>query len=449
MRRPFRIKGRAGWQAEFKFADGDVQRRSFADHAAAAQWLEEKKREDDLASGPLFGGPERITLGQFLGEYAARFTIAKLGFKGELTRINHYVCAAGLPRLKAVPTETGGRTLVTEEASPALPTAFDIYREARLAQRSRTYAWIATLARKKVSRITTADIRQLMTLGTCENWSPSTLQKEVALLKAAFNSAIAEWRWKDFKNPCVGIKLGKSNHRFVVMTDAMLTRMVRALAECDNPQVWPLVDLAIHTTLRRDSLLSLRWSRIDFETRRARVWAKGVWRDAQLPLRAVEILQSMPRGAADQVFTMSGNAVEMAWEGVRERAGLTGISFRDLRHVGATHYAKHGLGSHALMHLLGHTTTRMADVYVNLANSDVIRALDNIDEEVDALTPVPPTSHPHGMQRHPRARKNARVTNVFHIRKVAGRLELARASEPEESQSEDALSAGQSRRIQN
>ena len=449
MRRPFHVKGRKGWHAEYKFADGQVQRRTFDEFAQAEQWLAQKKAEDDAEQGPLFGGPERITLGQFLGEYAARFSIAKLGCHAELNRINHYVRAAGLPALKVVCDEHGRRRLVTERQAQELPSAFAAHKHQRLQLREDTYAWLARLARKRVAQVTTDDIRMLMTTGKREGWSDSTIQKEVALLKSAFNSAIREWRWKGFANPCLGLKLGKSNRRFVVMTQAQLDRMVQALAQCDNPQFWPLVDLAIHTTMRVDSLLSLRWSRIDLETRHARVWAKGKWVDAQLPPRAVDILRNLPRGAGDEVFTMSRNAVDLAWEGVRDRANLPGMTFRDLRHVGATAYAKAGLLPHELKHLLGHTTTRMAEVYVNLANSDVLAALDAAHEKVKALTPMPPTRHAHGMSKHPRSRKAQQAvgraevpSNVLHVARAAdGKLTLAPAAVAAPSQDVEALPA--------
>jgi hypothetical protein len=136
---------------------------------------------DDALHGPLYGGPTRITLGQFLGEYAQRFSIAKQGYATEIDRINHYVTAVGLPRLKAVKEANGNRTLATMSDEQALPSAFQAHLDARMGQRAKTYAWIAKLARKKVSQVSTDDIRQLMTLGTCEQWSGSTIQKEVAL----------------------------------------------------------------------------------------------------------------------------------------------------------------------------------------------------------------------------------------------------------------------------
>lgn len=426
-RRAFQIKGRKGWHAEYKYHDGKTQRRTFETETLANDWLDEQVKVDDVASGPLLGGPERVTLGAFLGEYAFRFSIAKQSYESEISRINHYVEAATGTRLVVHHDDKGRRELRQETAPALLPTAFKAHRDARMAAREKTYALIAKLARKRVSNIRTSDIRELMTTGTTEGWGDSTIQKEVALLKVAFNSAIREWRWKKFENPCNGIKLGKSNSRFVVVTAEQMERLVKALSECDNAQVWPLVDMAIHTTLRQDSLLSLRWSQTDLETRRARVWAKGKWHDAQLPPRAVEILRSMPRGNSDLVFTMSRNAVNMAWEGVREKAGMPGLTFRDLRHVGATAYAKAGLSPHALMHLLGHTTTRMAQVYVNLAQADILSALDAAASEVSPLTPLPPTSHAHGKQKHARERKPVVASNVFHLVQVKDRMLARRA----------------------
>jgi hypothetical protein len=67
----------------------------------------------------------------------------------------------------------------------------------------------------------------------------------------------------------------------------------------------------------------------------------------------------------------------MAWEGVREKAKLPQLQLRDLRHLGATEYARRGLNAHELKAVLGHTTLYMAQVYVNLAHVDVLNALDS------------------------------------------------------------------------
>lgn len=224
MRRPFQIGGRKGWHGEYKFADGTVRRATRATEAEVTQWLEDQKKLDAEEQGPLFGGPTRLTLGRFLGEYAARYSIAKKGYKSEIDRINHYVTAAGLPRLKVVIEDNGNRSLVTDLAGSAVPRAFRAHMDKRMAQRTKTYACIRKLANKPVSKVSTADIRELMTLGTTEGWGDSTIQKEVALLKSAFNSAIREW-------PITSTRCNMS------LTASCWATMVSALA--GSCPVWP------------------------------------------------------------------------------------------------------------------------------------------------------------------------------------------------------------------
>jgi hypothetical protein len=88
---------------------------------------------------------------------------------------------------------------------------------------------------------------------------------------------------------------------------------------------------------------------------------------------------------------MSENAVKMAWQGVREKAGLPNLRFADLRHLGATFYARAGLNAHQLQKVLGHASTRMAEVYVNLVNTDVTEALDRAEALRPLARPMPPT----------------------------------------------------------
>ncbi|WP_298829418.1 tyrosine-type recombinase/integrase [uncultured Piscinibacter sp.] len=178
-----------------------------------------------------------------------------------------------------------------------------------------------------------------------EELSESTVLKEMALLKAAFNVAIREWGWSGFVNPVFGITLGRSRRRFVRLTDDEANRLVRALAECDNPQFWPMVELALTSTIRRGSLPKLAWSNVDLEAREAHVWAKGA--EVPLPLSrcAVTLLRHIPDNGTGRVFSMSEKAVKMAWQRVREKAGLPKLRFADLRRLGATFYARAGLNA--------------------------------------------------------------------------------------------------------
>lgn len=124
-------------------------------------------------------------------------------------------------------------------------------------------------------------------------------------------------------------------------------RLVQALTRCDNPQMWPLVELAITTCMRKGSLLAMKWWQVSLETGEVNVWGKGF--NVTLPLspRAVELLRSLPRDGSGRVFSMSSNAVQLAWNHVRANAGLP-LQVRDSRHVGATFYARAGFNAHQL-----------------------------------------------------------------------------------------------------
>jgi len=92
---------------------------------------------------------------------------------------------------------------------------------------------------------------------TAEGYSASTIQK-IALLKALFNTAKNDWSWQGFENPCVGIRLKPGNERIVTLSTEQLVRLRQALSEADNPQLWPLVELALTTAMRQSTLLRLR-----------------------------------------------------------------------------------------------------------------------------------------------------------------------------------------------
>jgi integrase len=392
---PFKYRGK--WRAQVTLDNGKRPTKDFKMHCEAVDWIAEQLANANSAHEPALGGPKAATLADALLHYAQLYTVNKDGAVSELNRINHYLEAAGHPRLKRVPTETGGHKL--EVVKPRiLPSAFQKHNETRRAAREQTYIRIELLANKRCSAVSTADIRKLFSLMQQEGLGDSTIQKEVALLKHLFNVAASEWSWKGFKNPCLGIKLGKSAMRFVSVTAQERQALLTAVGECDNPFFWPLVEIARETTLRRKSLLEMRWDKTDLAGRVTFVPSKTGPVPIPLSQRAIQVLEAMPRGDSEFVFPMTANAVKMAWNGARVKAGLPTLQFRDLRHMGATDYARAGFNSHQLAKVLGHKTTKTAEVYVNLVNQDVIEAMDRMAS--NALV----------MQLPPRATDKASVT---------------------------------------
>jgi len=399
---------RDGWQASVTIQGHNVKK-NFTHQSDAKAWAEATATELRSAHEPHLGGPTRVTLAETLFEYAQHYTIAKKSAKSELDRINRYLGAAGLPRLKLVKGEQGQRELETLPPTLddcELPRAFAALRGARCEAHSATAAVRAQLAKMKVARLKTMDFRAFITTMTSEGLSGSTVQKEIALLKHAFNMAIKEWNWSAFANPLTGVKLPScSPGRDVVMSQEREAKLRTALAECDNPFILPLYDLAVETTARRGSLLNLTWDRVDLTERYILLWDTKSGHNVTTPLtlRAVEILGALKREAHNsRVFPVTANALHKAWTRACERAGEVDLHFHDARHVGTTRHARRLRNPDLLRQMTGHRSNQMLARYTHLMREDALEILDETE-------PSPPTPVEAQQPSSYEARRNARL----------------------------------------
>lgn len=371
---PFKFRGK--WRGQVTLKNGTRPHADYEKFGDARDWITDQLANANTEHRPELGGPKQANLAQALAHYAGLNTITKGGYAAEIDRINRYLEGTGLKLLKIV--TVGDKRQLTEKPVKALPKAFGAHRDQRLSKRDETCKLISALAKRSCSSLCAADIRRLMVAMETEGLSPSTIQKEIALFKHMFNVAAKEWNWKGFENPCVGIKLGTSNQRFVFMTQDQQVAMRGALSECDNPYFWSLVEICLQTTLRRGSLLAMTRQNVDLDGRIAMLPTKTGPAPVPLSKKAVQLLRDMPVHPSGKYFPMTGNAVELAWEGVRDKIGMPELQFKDLRHIGATEYARAGANSHQLQKILAHATSRMAEIYVNLVNTDALNFMDSI-----------------------------------------------------------------------
>lgn len=427
---PFKYRG--GWRASVTLPGGKRRARDFEKHQDAKDWIVQMLGDAAEASGhePKLGGPTEATLADALTYYASQWTVNKGGARAELNRINHYLSAAGEKRLR-LHVDPKGTKSVVEDTAGRTPAPFAAYGAKRLERREETYKTIARLARRLCSKISTADLRELMTTMAREGLSPSTIQKEIALLRHVFNVAVTEWSWLGFRNPCLGLKLGKSATRFVVLTTPQVHALMLAASGCDNPLVPAAIGLALDSAMRKSSLLSLAWADINLENRTLQVGSKTGDVVLALSQTTLAILENLPRGAQGRVLPLSDNALNMAWEGVREKAGLPKLQFRDLRHVAATRLAKQGMSAHHLQRVLGHKTITMAQVYVNMVQSDMIEVLDKL-APLDPVLVVEPMGS--DVKAEIRRRRSERITGALR--------QKAQALSCDSSQPEPAVQAG-------
>ena len=137
--------------------------------------------------------------------------------------------------------------------------------------------------------------------------------------------------------------------------------------------------LTMLTGARRGEILGLKWSEVDFAHRmiflppnRHKTGKQNKPRAIPLPVRAVEILQSIPRiKSSTHVFSAAGRDAPMsppkrAWDRIRQHSGVTDAGFQVLRHSFASFAVADGVGLYILGKALGHTNASTTQRYAHL-----------------------------------------------------------------------------------
>jgi hypothetical protein len=143
---------------------------------------------------------------------------------------------------------------------------------------------------------------------------PATVNKELNCLKASLNRAVA---WKHLKtNRLGGIKLFKEppgRLRYL-----SLEEKDRLLEACTEPlYLRPIIELAIHTDMRRGEILGLSWRDIDGRRRTITLHQtkNNEWRVIPINQTVAAIVKTLPRHLeSDALFPgVNGNMVTMAF----------------------------------------------------------------------------------------------------------------------------------------
>jgi len=382
---------RNAWQASVTVA-GANHKKNFRTRKEAETWAAHLHGELQQAHAPLLGGPAKAIVGRTLYEYAHIYTIHKRGAKQEINLINRYLLAAGLPTLQLQVTEQGGVDLTDAPPATELPFSFAGLREKRAASREKTNAFRAGLALLPVAQVSAQTVLRFMSAMRKDGLTDSTIQKELALLKHAFNCAQKHWNWAGFVNPLASVPIPKGGPgRSAVLDEEAEQALFTALGRCDNLFVLPVVQFAIETTSRRGSLLKLRWRDVDLPGRTVTLRLTKAGENQIVPLtqRAVEILSRLPRDDHDgRVFPMTADALDSAWDRATTEAGLPDLRFHDLRHVGTTRHARRLRNPQMLKRITGHKTDAMLARYTHLFVDDVLDALDATEPSL--APPLPP-----------------------------------------------------------
>ena len=230
--------------------------------------MDETRRNRDFSKGPVWN-PERNRWlveirypdGSRLRKRLRREREALRIWSAEQTKIENGTWHEQAP--KTVTFETALKQY--REYSRVQNRSHDSYVEPALS------VWGAHLkAKTLLAKITPALIEDVK-LRRAQDVAHSTVDKDLAVLKAFFNWCVA--RNLAAANPVRRVKLfHEDNSRLRYLSREEYDRLLEAARTIEtSPYLEEKIILAVHTGLRRGSLFNLRWDQIDFANRVVRI----------------------------------------------------------------------------------------------------------------------------------------------------------------------------------
>lgn len=203
-----------------------------------------------------------------------------------------------------------------------------------------------------------------------EGRSIATANRELTFFRNAFNVAIKHYKWCSI-NPVAQTKFDAENN----IRDRWLTiEEEKTLLSTLKGRYRDIVELALHTGLRKSEVLSLSYSNVDLFRRVVVVKGKGN-KVRTIPLNQVSLNILKERFkirhiGSNLVFgDRNGNTIQKTllkntFKKALKLSGIEDFRFHDLRHTFATRLAHAGIDIYTISKLLGHndisTTQRYA-----------------------------------------------------------------------------------------
>jgi integrase len=211
---------------------------------------------------------------------------------------------------------------------------------------------------------------------------PTAVNNELRVLSAIFTWGresgypIPPLKWKKLKR--------RGNDRVKFWSRDELDRIFESTRKL-YPDLLPMVVFLINTGCRKGEALAAQWSWVDFEAGVITIPASDVWqpksgrsRDVPLADAVRAVLSGQPRHATMLFPTSRGNRPyedfpRESFCEILSDAGVTGYPHM-FRHTFASEFLAETRDLHLLSEILGHSTTRVTEIYAHLLPGKLDRA---------------------------------------------------------------------------
>lgn len=220
-----------------------------------------------------------------------------------------------------------------------------------------------------------------------EKAAPATINKELQLIRHAFNVAMREWEWCR-ENPMHRVSMEQVRNE----VDRWLTANEEEhLLASSSHWLREIIGFALNTGMRQGEILNLQWQDVDFARGILMVMKSKNGTRRTIPLNATvyELLaakQATTGASRGPVFkTPLGNELQVRYLvrefcEARDRADIPDFRFHDMRHTFATRLVQRGVDLYKVQRLLGHKTSLMTQRYAHHSPESLREGVNVLDE---------------------------------------------------------------------
>lgn len=219
----------------------------------------------------------------------------------------------------------------------------------------------------------------------------STINREITVIRSAFNFYLKHKYHANFKNVFLGFKLFESDFIPTYLNEVQCRKLLFWAKKHPNPFVHDYILLLLNTGCRSGEILSLKWENVFIEDRyliiRNTLSKNGKTIYKPLNLECIFALSRMQatRPETEYVFhnDLTGNpyvTFRRAFKTLAEKIGVPDLRIHDLRHTFASFLVQKGVPIYQVSTLLGHSDTRITQRYAHVAPAylhDAMKSLPN------------------------------------------------------------------------
>ncbi len=203
-------------------------------------------------------------------------------------------------------------------------------------------------------------------------------QYDLILIRHALKIARLEWGISLASNPVDNIRVPNGIRRRERRLEyGEYQRLKDAAQSCRNHYIWPVVEFALETAMRRSEILSLQWQHTDLNAGLAILLdtKNGSKRKVPLTRRARCVISQLP-DYSSIIFDTTDYSIRHGWDRLVKRAGIKNLRFHDLRHEAVSRLFEAGLSVPEVALVSGHKDFRMLARYTHM-KAETLRLKDH------------------------------------------------------------------------